>query len=54
MINSTSLNEVHYCVLNIDVLGGPECLCALLIWKRVLTGVPKKMQVFVEGYSLGY
>jgi hypothetical protein len=39
--------------VHLDVLGGPECLFALLMRKRFWTGVPKKMQVLCEGYSLG-
>jgi hypothetical protein len=41
-------------VLHLDVLGGPECLFALLMRKRFWTGVPKKMQVLCEIYILGY
>jgi hypothetical protein len=40
-------------VLHLDVLGGPECLFALLMRKRFWTGVPKKTQVLCEGYSIG-
>jgi hypothetical protein len=40
-------------VLHLDVLGGPECLFALLMRKRFWTGVPKKTLVLIAGYSLG-
>jgi hypothetical protein len=40
-------------LLHIDVLGGPECLFALLMRKRFWTGVPKKTLVLSAGYSLG-
>jgi hypothetical protein len=40
-------------VLNLDVLGGPECIYALLMRKRFWTGVPKKRLVLSAGYSLG-
>jgi hypothetical protein len=40
-------------VLHLDVLGGPECLFALLMWKRFWTGVPKKTLVLSASYSLG-
>jgi hypothetical protein len=40
-------------VLHLDVLGGPECLFALLLRKRFWTGVPKKTLVLIAGYSLG-
>jgi hypothetical protein len=40
-------------VLHLDVLGGPECLFALLMRKRFWTGVPKKTLVLSAGYSLG-
>jgi hypothetical protein len=40
-------------VLYLDVLGGPECLFALLMRKRFWTGVPKKTVVLLAGYSLG-
>jgi hypothetical protein len=40
-------------VLHLDVLGGPECLFALLMKKRFWTGGPKKMLVLLAGYSLG-
>jgi hypothetical protein len=52
------VREACYDVLNggllhLDVLGGPECLFALLMRKRFWTGVPKKMLVLLAGYSLG-
>jgi hypothetical protein len=40
-------------LLHIDVLGGPECLFALLMRKRFWSGVPKKTVVLIAGYSLG-
>jgi hypothetical protein len=40
-------------VLHLDVLGGPECLFALLMRKRCWTWVPKKTLVLLTGYSLG-
>jgi hypothetical protein len=40
-------------VLHLDMLGGPECIFALLMWKCFWTGVPKKMQVLCEDYSIG-
>jgi hypothetical protein len=40
-------------VLHLDVLGGPECIFALLMRKRFWTGVPKKTLVLLAGYSLG-
>jgi hypothetical protein len=40
-------------VLHLDVLGGPECLFALLMKKRFWTRVLKKMLVLSAGYSLG-
>jgi hypothetical protein len=39
-------------VLHLDVLGGPECLFALLMQKCFWTGVPNKTLVLSEGYSL--
>jgi hypothetical protein len=74
MINSTSINEVHYRfalnswtymvredrydvfhggILHLDVLGGPECLCALLMRKRFWTGVPKKCECCLRAIALG-
>jgi hypothetical protein len=41
-------------VPHIDLLGGPECLFALLMQKRFWTGVPKTTQVLFVGNSLGY
>jgi hypothetical protein len=41
------------CILHLDVLGGLECLCALLL-EACLDRGTKETQVFVEGYSLGY
>jgi hypothetical protein len=41
------------CVLNLDVLGVPECLCALLIWKRFWTGVPKGRECCLRDIALG-
>jgi hypothetical protein len=39
--------------LNIDVLGGPECLCVLLRWKRFWTGVPKRRECYLRAIALG-
>jgi hypothetical protein len=39
--------------LNLDVLGGPECLCALLIQKCFWTGVPKKRKCCLRAIALG-
>jgi hypothetical protein len=41
------------CVLHLDVLGGPECLCALLRWKRFWTGVPKRCECCLRAITLG-
>jgi hypothetical protein len=41
------------CVLHLDVLGGPECLCALLSWKRVWTGVLKRRKCLLRAIALG-
>jgi hypothetical protein len=40
-------------VLHLAVLGGPECLCALLSWKRVWTVVPKRRKCLLRAISLG-
>jgi hypothetical protein len=40
-------------VLYVDVLGGPECLCMLLRWKRVWTGVPKRRICCLRAIALG-
>jgi hypothetical protein len=40
-------------VLHLDVLGGPECIFALLMRKCFWIGVPKKTLVLSAGYSLG-
>jgi hypothetical protein len=40
-------------VLHVDVLGGPECLCALLREKGVMDRGAKETHVLFEGYSLG-
>jgi hypothetical protein len=40
-------------VLHLDVLGGPECLSALLIQKRFWTGVPKKRKCCLRAIALG-
>jgi hypothetical protein len=40
-------------ILHFDVLGGPECLCALLRWKRVWTGVPKRRKCCLRAIALG-
>jgi hypothetical protein len=40
-------------VLHLDVLGGPECLCALLIWKRIWIGVPKGRKCLLRDITLG-
>jgi hypothetical protein len=39
-------------VLHLDVLGGPECLCALLRWKRFWTGVPKRHKCCLRAIAL--
>jgi hypothetical protein len=41
------------CVLYVAVLGGPECLCMLLSWKRGWTGVPKKRKCLLRAITLG-
>jgi hypothetical protein len=41
------------CILNLDVLGGLECICALLSWKRVWTGVPKRRKCLSRAIALG-
>jgi hypothetical protein len=41
------------CVLHLDVLGGPEFLCALLSWKCVWTGVPKRRKCLLRAIALG-
>jgi hypothetical protein len=47
-------NEVFDgCVLHLDVLGGLECLYALLRWKRVWTGVPKRRKCCLRAIALG-
>jgi hypothetical protein len=49
-----ALNEVFDGgVLHVDVLGGLECLCAFLIWKRVWTGVPKRRMCCLRAIALG-
>jgi hypothetical protein len=40
-------------VLHVYVLVGPECLCALLRWKRVWTGVPKRRMCCLRAIALG-
>jgi hypothetical protein len=40
-------------VLHLDVLGGPECLCALLIHNRFWTGVPKRRKCCLRAMALG-
>jgi hypothetical protein len=40
-------------VLHLVVLGGPECLCALLSWKRIWTGVPKRGKCLLRDIALG-
>jgi hypothetical protein len=40
-------------VLHLDVLGGPECLFALLEKKRFLVRGPRKTVVLLAGYSVG-
>jgi hypothetical protein len=40
-------------LLHLDVLGGPECLFALLMRKRAWTGVPKKTVVLSWAIALG-
>jgi hypothetical protein len=39
-------------ILHLDVLGGPECLCALLRGKRFWTGVPKKRECCLRAIAL--
>jgi hypothetical protein len=39
-------------VLHLDVLGGPECLFALLEKKTFLVRRPKKTVVLLAGYSV--
>jgi hypothetical protein len=58
LIRKYRVSKACHCVLDsgilhLAVLGGPECLFALLMQKRFWTGVPKKTQVLCEGYSLG-
>jgi hypothetical protein len=43
----------HGGILNLDVVGGPECLCALLRGKRFWTGVPKKHECCLRDIALG-
>jgi hypothetical protein len=40
-------------ILHLAVLGGRECLCALLSWKRVWTGVPKRRKSLLRAIALG-
>jgi hypothetical protein len=40
-------------LLHVDVLGGPECLCALLRWKRVWKGVPNRCMCCLRAIALG-
>jgi hypothetical protein len=40
-------------VLHLAVLGGPECLCALLSLKCVWTGVPKRRKCLLRAIALG-
>jgi hypothetical protein len=40
-------------ILHLDVVGGPECLCALLRGKRFWTGVPKKCECCLRAIALG-
>jgi hypothetical protein len=40
-------------VLHLDVLGGPECLCELLIWTRFWTGVPQIRKCCLRAIALG-
>jgi hypothetical protein len=40
-------------ILHLDVLGGPECLCAFLRGKRFWTGVPKKRECCLRAVALG-
>jgi hypothetical protein len=41
------------CVIHLAVLGELECLCALLIWKRVWTGVPKEQKCLLRAIAVG-
>jgi hypothetical protein len=40
-------------VLHLDVLGGPDCIFALLIQKRFWTEVPKKRKCCSRAIALG-
>jgi hypothetical protein len=40
-------------VIHLDVLEGPECLCAMLSWKRDWTGVPKRRKCLLRAIALG-
>jgi hypothetical protein len=40
-------------LLHLVVFGGTECLCALLSWKRVRTGVPKRRKCLLMDIALG-
>jgi hypothetical protein len=52
-VREASNDVFESCVLHIAVLGGPECLCALLSWKRVWTGVPKRRKCLLRAVALG-
>jgi hypothetical protein len=52
-MRETSHDVLDGGVLHLDVLGGPECLFALLEKKRVWSGVSKKTLVLIAGYILG-
>jgi hypothetical protein len=40
-------------ILHVDVLGGPECICALLRGKRFWTGVLKRRECCLRAIALG-
>jgi hypothetical protein len=46
-------NVFDSCLFHLSVLVGPECLCALLSWKRVWTGVPKELKCLLRAIALG-
>jgi hypothetical protein len=48
-----SRNDVFdSCILHVYVLGGPECICVLLSWKRVWTGVPTRRKCLLRSIAL--
>jgi hypothetical protein len=52
-VREASNDVFDSCIPHLDVLGGPECLCALLSWKRVWTGVPKRRNCLLRAIALG-